>query len=167
MKALMLMIALCVGLAVAGCGGGDDNDSSSSSTVAAEVESLQEEAGPKIPPHSGPPPKKLIVRDVKKGNGAEARSGDKVNIQYVGVHWRGQSYSNSWTYKYAPGFVLDNHELSPGLDRAIRGMKVGGRREVIVPLPLIYYHDVEHLPLRPSDTLVFLIDLFKVTHNPP
>jgi peptidylprolyl isomerase len=168
MKALSASIALCLALAVGGCGGG--SDSSSSSTLAASSAGVTVNAkgpGPAITLPGGPPPKKIEVRDLKKGSGTKAKVGYRVFLRYVGVRWTGETYSNSWTYEKPPEFVLGAHELTmQGLDESIRGMRVGGRREIILP-PSARYGPSEpgskskNGKYPPSETLVYIVDLLK------
>jgi FKBP-type peptidyl-prolyl cis-trans isomerase len=151
-KALSSVLLLCLALGVAACGGGD----SSSGDVVGRTE-------PKVSVPAGPPPKKVVVKDLEKGDGAEAKAGDEVSILYVGVRWSKTLFSSSWGYDEVPRFVLGANRLMTGLDRGIRGMRVGGRREVIVPPRGLYTRGQWHPRLYPDrDTVVFVVDLLKV-----
>lgn len=169
MKLGLLAIVVCAGLLLAGCGGGGDS-SASGSGEAKEPEKGEQQLpqtavpGPEVKLPEGPPPKKLVINDVRVGSGTEAKTGDKVRVEYVGKRWSGASYSNSWTYTEVPFFTIGKHRLSPGFEQGVEGMKVGGRRELIVPPKLIYNpgEDPRPVQLRPSETLVFLVDLLGV-----
>lgn len=164
MERVVATVVLCVSLAIAGCGGG--SDSSSDTTASTEVAASTATPGPEVILPGGTPPKKVVVEDLREGHGAEAKLGHVVTIQYVGKHWNGTPYSNSWTYRYAPSFKLGERTLPPGLVQGIEGMKVGGRRQVIVPVNLIHYPGEEHFRLIPRlDTLVFVVDLIAVDHK--
>jgi peptidylprolyl isomerase len=168
MKVWGVAISLCVGLALAGCGGG--SDSPSAATVAANSDETPFNAkgpGPAIELPGGAPPRKVVVEDLKKGSGTEAKVGYRVTLRYVGVRWTGEEYSNSWTYDTPPEFVLGADELTMhGLDESIRGMRVGGRREIILP-PSARFGPDEPGPepvngkYPPSETLVYVVDLLK------
>jgi peptidylprolyl isomerase len=159
LKALMALIAVVTGLAIVGCGG----DSSSGGGT----ESTADAPGPPVPRHEGPPPKQLVVKDLKVGHGAEAKGGDRVGLRYVGRRWPGdgEDYSNAWTYNTVPVFDIGgppgSAQLMPGLDKAVRGMKEGGRREVIVPPKLIYFPGEDGFR-GPLATLIFVIELVRV-----
>jgi FKBP-type peptidyl-prolyl cis-trans isomerase len=170
MSRLFAVFAMSAGLVVAGCGGGGDSSSGASgSAETTALGSTGDLPGPDVEIPEGSPPTELVIKDVRKGSGAVAKNGDVVSIQYVGRRWSGAGYSDSWTYSQVPSFELGgppgSQRLIPGLDRGVRGMKVGGRREVIVPPKLIYFPSEEqHRPaaFRPSETLVFLVDLLAV-----
>lgn len=163
MKVLLSTVALlgCLALALVGCGGGGSSSRASADTAA--TESAANEPGPEIKVPSGPPPRKVVVKELKKGTGTEAKRGYQATIRYVSVDWNGTPYSNSWDQHPTPSFVLGAHELTmPGLDKGIRGMKVGGRREIIIPPEDRYYPGDPRPSLsRRQETLVYVVDLLK------
>jgi peptidylprolyl isomerase len=166
-KSLMLMIAVCATLAVAGCGGGDSSTESTESTEAAgaaSTGSTTAEAGkPKVEVPGGAPPKKLVVREINEGTGEEARSGDEVTVQYVGVNYKnGKEFDASWDRGEPFSFQLGAGMVIPGWDQGVEGMKVGGRRELIIPPPLAYGAAGAPPAIGPNETLVFVIDLLEV-----
>lgn len=162
MKTLVPIFAICACVAAIGCGSGGDPPSSAA-TGAKAAAGGEDEPGPKIEVPNGPPPKRLIVRDLKKGSGPAAKAGDEVTVQDIGLDWNGSVFSNSWTFDGPPKLVIGDHSLIYGLDRGIRGMRVGGRREVLVPRDLIYYPTVKHhAPVRRNDGLVFVVDLLAI-----
>ncbi|HEX3323847.1 MAG TPA: FKBP-type peptidyl-prolyl cis-trans isomerase [Solirubrobacterales bacterium] len=119
--------------------------------------------GPAIKLPAGPPPKKLVVKNLRKGTGAEAKVGYEATIRYVGARWNGEIYSNSWTYELAPGFVLGAGELTmPGLDKGIQGMRVGGQREIILPPNARFEPGTGHGANPDEETLIYIVDLLKV-----
>lgn len=164
-----LAVSLCAGLALAGCGGGSSDSSSASqaATTATASGTVANAGGPgpevRLPP--GPPPKKIVVKNLKKGSGAKAKVGDEAFIRYVGVRWTGETYSNSWTYGGPPSFVLGAHELTiGGLEKGIEGMRVGGRREIFLPPSAHIRQDVSNespAEVR-EETLAYVVDLVKV-----
>jgi peptidylprolyl isomerase len=166
MKALMLTIALCAALAMAGCGGGSD---SSSESTAASGESTATEAGggektkPVVTVPKGAPPKKLEVEEIEEGSGAEAKAGDEVTVQYVGVNYKdGKEFDSSWSRNEPFPFTLGAGQVIPGWDQGVEGMKVGGRRELIIPPELAYGEAGAPPAIGPNETLVFVIDLLEV-----
>jgi peptidylprolyl isomerase len=107
---------------------------------------------PNIRPPCGPPPKAIVVRDLKKGSGRTAAFGDEIALRYVGADYRSglESYG-SWL-RPAISIELGAKTRTPGLEAGLRGMKVGGRRELVVPTALSEGHGA----------LVYIVDLVKV-----
>jgi len=167
MKTLLLMIAVCAGLAIAGCGSSDDSSTGSSEGTTVTAESgggaVIGKREPKVTVPKGAPPKKLEVKDLEEGSGAEAKSGDKVTVQYVGVNYKnGKEFDSSWSRNEPFPLTLGAGEVIPGWEQGIEGMKVGGRRELIIP-PELAYGETGYPPsIPPNETLVFVIDLLEV-----
>lgn len=167
MKALMLTIAVCAGLLMAGCGGGSDSSTestgSSESTAATTTESSGEKTKPTVNVPKGAPPKKLEIKELEKGSGAEAKSGDEVTVQYLGVDYKnGKEFDSSWSRNEPFPFTLGVGEVIPGWDKGVIGMKEGGRRELIIPPELAYGEAGAPPAIGPNETLVFVIDLLEV-----
>jgi peptidylprolyl isomerase len=162
MKALMLTIAVCAGLLVAGCGGSSDSSSeSSATTTGAAAEDTSKKPVVSVP--KGAPPKELEVKELVPGDGAEAKSGDEVSVQYVGVNYKnGEEFDSSWSRNEPFTFTLGAGEVIPGWDQGVAGMKVGGRRELIIPPELAYGEAGAPPAIGPNETLVFVIDLLEV-----
>lgn len=164
----LAFLAACIGLALAGCGAGEDKPASNSATTdlttGVNVNRLKVAGKTKPEVHlpGGPPPKKIIVRDIEEGSGREAKRGDFIKLEYVGIKWNGRPYSDSWTYPEIPVFQLGSNRLEYGLDLGIRGMKPGGRREVIVPAHRLYEPGEHHGFLPPENAVVFVVDLLAI-----
>jgi peptidylprolyl isomerase len=162
-KTLILTIAVCASLAVAGCGGSSDSSSSSTgSTPTATTESTAK-TKPKVTVPKGAPPQKLEVEELEEGSGAEAKAGDKVTVQYVGVSYKnGKEFDASWDRGEPFSFTLGAGEVISGWDQGVEGMKEGGRRELIIP-PDLAYGEAGYPPaIAPNEALVFVIDLLEV-----
>lgn len=167
MKTRMLTIAVCAGLLLAGCG--SSGDSSSNEATATGGESTAAEAGggektkPEVTVPNGPPPKKLEIDEIEAGSGARAKSGDKVTVQYVGVNYKsGEEFDSSWSRNEPFTFTLGAGQVIPGWDKGVEGMKIGGRRELIIPPELAYGEEGRPPAIPPNETLVFVIDLLEV-----
>lgn len=182
----MLIISLCVALtlAVAGCGGSDDDSSSAPATseaTSAESENSAESPDgaedadtgsggaedistkPKVTVPSGPQPSQLEERELVEGTGAEAKTGDEVTVQYVGVGYKsGEEFDASWDRKEPFTFGLGEGRVIPGWEQGIVGMKVGGRRELIIPSNLAYGAGGYPPSIGPNEALIFVIDLLAV-----
>jgi peptidylprolyl isomerase len=154
MRGVLLTIALCAALAIAGCGGGGDSSSSSATTSEESISTK-----PKVEVPSGPAPTQMKVTDLIEGSGAEAKAGDEVTVQYVLVDYKsGKEIEASWDRGEPFTFTLGTGAVIPGWDLGVEGMKVGGRRELIVP-PGLAYGSEGSPPIGPNATLIFVIDL--------
>ncbi len=177
-RALPGLAALGVAALIAGCG-----SSGSSSTITIGNENKADEqlasAGvtpPASTPTSGPlatkptvtvpsgaAPATLQTKDLIVGTGAEAKAGDPVTVNYVGVLYKGGTeFDSSWKRKETFAFSLGKGQVIPGWDQGIAGMKVGGRRELIIPAPLAYGAKGSPPKIPPNSTLVFVVDLLAV-----
>jgi peptidylprolyl isomerase len=115
---------------------------------------------PKVTPPSGAAPSKLVIKDIIKGTGTEAVSGDTVTVNYVGVLYKGgKKFDASWKRKEPFSFSLGKGQVIPGWDQGVAGMKVGGRRELIIPSALAYGANGSPPTIPPNAPLVFVIDL--------
>ena len=118
---------------------------------------------PEIPKPSGSPPTKLEIEDVVEGKGAEAKEGDTVSVQYVGVAFStGTEFDASWERDEPFEFTLGAGEVIPGWDEGVVGMKKGGRRQLTIPAELAYGAQGSPPAIGPNETLVFVIDLEKI-----
>lgn len=143
-------------LTAAGCGGGGSGGEASSTQ--ATVRGPEPEV--RLP--QGPPPKTLVVKNLKVGHGAEARAGDLLTTQFVAVRINGKPFESSWEPRHAPfSFHLGAEESSPGWETGLRGMRVGGRRELIIPPDLTSRFGTPP-ESGPEDTLVYVVDLLEV-----
>jgi len=180
--ALTAVLIAAVALAACGDEPKDSRDSASkpapSPTTTAtetnpEAPSTPTEAGkvskdlgqkPEIPKPTGSPPTKLEALDIVKGKGTAAKKGDKVSVQYVGVTFStGEEFDASWERNEPFEFTLGAGEVIPGWDEGVVGMKEGGRRQLTIPAELAYGAQGSPPAIGPNETLVFVIDLEKVS----
>jgi len=107
----------------------------------------------------GPAPVTLIITDVIVGEGAEAVAGGRVEVHYLGVDFEnGEEFDSSWDRGESITFPLNG--LIAGWQEGIPGMKVGGRRQLVIPPALAYGESGGHR--LAGRTLVFIIDLLNV-----
>jgi peptidylprolyl isomerase len=173
-RAPISIVALCAALALAGCGSGSDSSTGStestgststegSTTPAKQSEPTARKTKPKVTVPKGPPPKQLVVKELEEGTGAEAKAGDEVAVQYVGVDYKsGKEFDSSWSRHEPYVFQLGVGQVIPGWDKGIEGMKVGGRRELIIPPELAYGEAGSPPAIGPNETLIFVVDLLAV-----
>ena len=121
---------------------------------------------PKITLPTTPAPKTLVKKDLIVGTGATAAAGDQVEVNYVGeLYSNGKVFDASW--KDTPGkafgpFQLGAGAVIKGWDEGLVGMKVGGRRELIIP-PSLAYGKKGSGAIPANATLIFVVDLLSVT----
>ncbi len=179
-RALHGLAALAATALVAGCG------SSSTSTITVGNENKADEAlikvsapaststtatattpktgplskEPTVTPPGGAAPTKLVVKDLIAGTGAEAKAGETLTVNYVGVLFHGgKVFDASWKRKEPFTFTLGRGQVIKGWDQGIAGMKIGGRRELIIPSALAYGAAGSPPAIRANEPLVFVVDL--------
>lgn len=188
-----LLVAIAIPLA--GCGGGDQKDASAidgdpSTTIPAELQDLTPKPArdpntplPKttnvsgvtndlnkkpVAKISGDAPDELQGEDVVVGKGPIAKTGDKIEVQYVGQLFDGgKEFDTSWKNATTPGtpfgVTLGEGGVIKGWDDGIPGMRVGGRRVLVIPPDLAYGAQGSPPKIGADAPLVFVIDLKKLT----
>ena len=115
---------------------------------------------PEIDFPGGEPPAELEITDIWEGDGAEANPGDLVQVHYVGVAYStGEEFDASWNRGDPLQFELGAGHVIAGWDQGVQGMKVGGRRKLVIPPDLGYGSRGAGNALRPGETLIFVCDL--------
>ena len=115
---------------------------------------------PTIKAHKGPPPKRLAIREIVKGTGPKAKRGDVLRVNYAGAFYKsGKIFDSSWRREETFTFPLGRREVIEGWERGLVGMRVGGRRELIIPSALAYGSQGSPPTIPPNSTLVFIVDL--------
>ena len=118
---------------------------------------------PEIDFPGGEPPAELQIKDIWEGEGAEAKSGQNVTVHYVGVSFStGEEFDASWNRGNPFKFPLGGGRVIKGWDLGVQGMKVGGRRELIIPAHLAYGNQSPTPAIKPGETLIFVVDLIAV-----
>ncbi|MFF7730268.1 FKBP-type peptidyl-prolyl cis-trans isomerase [Streptomyces sp. NPDC008001] len=119
---------------------------------------------PEIDFPEGPAPTDLEITEVWEGDGAVAKAGDFVKVHYVGVAFStGEEFDASWNRGNPLEFKLGAGQVIPGWDQGIQGMKVGGRRKLVIPAHLAYGdRGAGGGVIAPGETLIFVCDLIAV-----
>lgn len=111
----------------------------------------------------GPPPDDLVITDITVGDGEEAKRGQTVTVHYVGVsHANGEEFDASWNRGEPFQFPLGGGRVIAGWDQGVAGMRVGGRRQLVIPPHLAYGDRGAGGVIKPGATLVFVVDLLGV-----
>lgn len=184
MQRICLIILVFLVLSVAGCGSDSDSSSTASLDTTTEAETppkdeTKSEEGaaaskpakektpkkkpkplPRVAVPDGPPPKKLVIEDLKTGEGPAAQRGDEVSVDYVGVVYKTEElFDANWESGEPLTFELGSQVVIKGWEQGIQGMKVGGERKLIVPPDLAYGEEGIFPSIPPRSTLVFLTKL--------
>lgn len=122
---------------------------------------------PKVPKATGKAPSELQGSDVVTGTGTVAKTGDKVTVQYVGqLFSNGTEFDTSWKKGRTPfEFTIGQGQVIPGWDQGIPGMKVGGRRVLVIPSDLAYGAQGSPPTIPANAPLVFVVDLKKIAKS--
>jgi len=179
------LAALCAASLLAGCGSGGsstitvgnenkaDESLASASTPTTSTSSTATTAStattptsgalskePTVTPPSGPAPTKLVTKEIIPGTGPEAKTGETVTVNYVGALYHGgKVFDASWKRSEPFSFALGKGQVIPGWEQGVVGMKVGGRRELIIPAALGYGAKGAPPKIPPNAPLVFVVDL--------
>jgi peptidylprolyl isomerase len=177
------LATLAVGLVIAGCGSsgssstitvGNQNPADNALVKAGTTPSTSATAAttpttgplskePAVTPPAGAAPTTLVKKELIVGTGPEAKAGQSVTVNYVGaLYSTGKVFDASWRRHEPFVFSLGKGQVISGWDQGIAGMKVGGRRELIIPAPLAYGAKGSPPAIPPNATLVFVVDLLAV-----
>ena len=125
---------------------------------------------PTVTVPTGPPPTKLVIKDLIKGTGPVVKAGDTVLVQYVGVLYKnGKQFDASWDDGSGQPVDEPLGDVIAGWQEGIPGMREGGRRELIIPPSLAYGKTPRpatgtgDVSIPANSTLVFVIDLHAVS----
>lgn len=166
MRSLVLSAAFLV--ALAGCasetstsGEATGIDACSETAPSVTVTGEPDEK-PTVAIPDGAPPCDLVQEDLTVGDGEEALEGATLQMHYLGVSWStGTQFDASWDRGQPFEFTLGAGMVIQGWDQGIEGMKVGGRRVLVIPSEL-GYGDTGQGDIAPGETLVFVVDLVRV-----
>ncbi len=173
LSATTLAAALLSALVLAACGSSSSAPGVQQAPAAGATQAAIPSA-PKIPAAiskkptvtvpSTPAPKTLVTKDLIPGTGTTAKAGDTVTVNYVGVIYKtGKTFDSSWSRNTTFTTALSTSSVIPGWVKGIPGMKVGGRRELIIPPSLGYGTAGSPPTIPPNATLIFVVDLVSVS----
>ncbi len=115
---------------------------------------------PEVDFPGGEPPADLEITDIWEGDGKVAGPGDTVRVHYVGVAFStGEEFDASWNRGEPLEFRLGAGQVIAGWDQGVQGMRVGGRRQLVIPPGLAYGNRGAGNMIKPGETLIFVCDL--------
>ncbi len=104
-------------------------------------------------------PNGLQMQDLVVGTGTEAHTGDVVSVNYIGTLVNGQKFDSSYDHGQAFLFPLGAGQVIKGWDIGVVGMRIGGKRKLIVPPNLGYGAQGAGGVIPPNATLIFEVEL--------
>lgn len=137
-------------------GSRENGDIPSNSTLNFDVKLLRID-----PPNEKPA---ITVIDLAKGSGKPAKNGDVVGVYYTGMFLNGHKFDSSYDHKDASGkpsifnVTLGQHQVVPGFEQGLVGMKIGGKRKITIPYQLAYGDRGMGDVIPPKSTLVFVLE---------
>jgi len=117
---------------------------------------------PAAPTPADPGPAKLQVVDELVGKGAEVKAGDKVRVHYTGTLMNGQKFDSSRDRGAPFDFAVGEAAVIKGWDQGVVGMKVGGKRKLVIPQDLAYGADGRPPEIPAKAGLKFDIELLAI-----
>jgi hypothetical protein len=174
MRVLLCSAAVMVALAIGGCGS-DSNSSSGrtgdtrASTAPAQgqriLHYITREARPRNPgPHPGARVDRLIVRELRRGIGPAIRAGDSGIFEFISTNWvTGEEIEESWHRKRPFETRLEKNVVIDGWWQGLTGMRVSGRRQLIIPPALGFTTN----PLLADTTIFFDVVLVEIRPQRP
>lgn len=131
-------------------------------TAPAKPEATSQEATPSKTKESTQNVGGLKIKDLVVGQGAVAKTGDTVSVHYTGWLTDGTKFDSSLDRQQPFEFVLGQGQVIPGWDKGVVGMKVGGKRELIIPPEMGYGDQGAGGAIPPGATLKFNVQLLAV-----
>ena len=107
-------------------------------------------------------PQSVVVQDVVTGTGDEVVNGALLSVHYVGMLSDGKVFDSSLARRQPFEFIYGGGQVISGLEQGMAGMKVGGKRRIVIP-PSLGYGDKDAGPIPANSTIIFDIELLKVT----
>jgi peptidylprolyl isomerase len=118
---------------------------------------------PLVEPHIGAAPENLLIEEIVVGTGEEAKAGQTAVVHYVGISAStGEEFDASWNRNETFSFPLGAGYVIQGWDRGVVGMKIGGRRRLVIPSHLGYGNQGAGGVIKPGETLIFVVDLIEL-----
>ncbi len=104
----------------------------------------------------------LTIEDLKPGDGAEVKTGNTVSVHYVGTLEDASKFDSSRDRGTPFEFTVGEGRVIPGWEQGLLGMKVGGKRKLVIPPELAYGENSPSPLIPPNSTLIFEIELLAI-----
>lgn len=127
-------------------------------TPTAPVTEAVKGATPSLVPQAN----ELQIQDIKMGTGQEVKSGDTVVMNYRGTLTNGQEFDSSYKRNQPFETKIGVGQVIKGWDEGVPGMKIGGKRKLIIPADLAYGKNGVPPAIPPNATLIFEVELLEI-----
>ena len=166
--AIVAAVALLAAIALSGCSSAPTQSAEPAAPAqsSSEASAAPQSTAPTSSAATAPTGGKLKIKDLKVGKGATARIGQTVTVNYTGWLMDGTKFDSSLDRNQPFAFPLGAGKVIPGWDQGVAGMKVGGKRELIIPPQLAYGSQGAGGVIPPDATLKFDIELLSVGNAP-
>ena len=171
MSKSFLALGVCLALGVAGCKESTEKSGTmseqSTSATTTPTASTSAPAAPALPgaPGSGNKMHKLAsglqYDDLVVGSGKMAEPGTNVSLHYTGYLLDGTQFDSSLNSGQPLKFQIASGQMIAGFDEGVRGMRIGGKRKILVPWAMAY-GEAGRPPIPPKADLVFDLELLDV-----
>lgn len=177
--ALLASAALVASIGLAGCSSSADDAASTPTAPATTTTTTPISIGqipaadrspagssgtePTVTVPTSAPPSQLEVAELIPGTGPEVKAGSTVEVQYVLATYSSQKVVQSSWSSQPFSFTVGQGMVIEGWDLGLVGAKQGGRYELIIPSSLGYGAQSPGAGIAPNDTLVFVVDVLKVS----
>jgi hypothetical protein len=156
------LACLCAALLLPACNGDEKPEPKASPSPTVPV--VVATAKPKVVVPKGPAPTTMKTTDLVVGTGALLIPGQVASVHYVAVTYRdGTEFDSTWASGHPFAFRLGNEDVIPGLDQGLLGMRVGGRRMLVIPATLV---DISLPPHPPPEPIVMVVDVISTGGAP-
>jgi peptidylprolyl isomerase len=165
---ILVAAVVLISVVAATFGSNDDGDDTASSTTSTtEAVTTPTSAKPEVPAAGTDPVTELKIEDLKVGDGEEVKAGDTIVAHYLGATYKdGKEFQASWDSGKTFETVIGQGAVIKGWDEGIPGMKVGGRRKLIIPAAMAYGAE-DKGDGSPFGDLVFIVDVYAVKQLAP
>ncbi len=103
----------------------------------------------------------LTIQDIKEGTGEPVKSGNTVEVNYLGTFLDGRKFDSSYDRNQTFSFSVGKGEVIAGWDQGLVGMKIGGKRKLLIPSDLAYGPNGSG-PIPPNTPLAFEVELISI-----
>ncbi len=171
---VFLAAALPATMLLGACGGDDDDDDDPTTAPGTATVSTSTATTERTPTRPSSPttgaivlknptttPSGLQYEDVVAGTGDSPRAGQQVTVHYTGTFVSGEKFDSSRDSGRPFTFIIGNGNVIKGWDEGVMTMKVGGKRNLLVP-PALGYGARDYGPIPGGSTLLFEVELLSV-----
>lgn len=123
---------------------------------------VQQQAQQASPTMSQPQVTKLEITDEKEGTGSAVKAGDKVEVNYLGTLLNGTKFDSSYDRNETFEFTVGGGQVIQGWDEGLVGMKIGGKRILVIPSDMAYGPQGAGGVIPPNAPLKFEIELVNI-----